>query len=84
MAEDEDFGYLVRRLELGQYEVTKWGLSQEPIAIYSVMKANGRWICSSPGCKRATKKCKHAQLVTQWLDTKPQHHEMPVRMIELP
>lgn len=80
---EEDVGYLVRPIGYGEFEVTKWGMSNEPLSIYKVKRGNSRvWMCDSPGCRHSDK-CKHARLVESWIRSGVDKHEMPVRMLKI-
>jgi uncharacterized Zn finger protein len=57
-----DAGYLVRRLTAGRFEVSKWGLSSEPDAVY-VLTRTLKCDCPAGGRMR----CKHAALVQRFL-----------------
>jgi len=73
-------GYLVRRIRRGKYEVSKWGDSNYPISIYTLVETRGGYACNSPGCRRK-RICKHAKLIKKWLKLESQSDRMPERML---
>jgi len=73
-----EVGYLIRELRWDTFEVSKWDLDKEPVAIYIIHRSKKKWSCDSPGC-RCSNYCKHAKLIEAWL--KCNNKNMPERML---
>lgn len=74
-------GYLIRRIRSGWYEISKWGDSTEPEAVYLLRETRKGWKCSSPGCGRKLN-CKHSQILQKWLLKKIMNNVMPEKMLK--
>ena len=56
--------YMIRQLNPGEYEITKWTRGDTPAEIYVCKEMGKKWSCNCP----VRGKCKHIDMVKKWIE----------------